>query len=323
MDTLSVELHAQIFEYACVDDGSTARSLALVSRYIHAVAQPFLYQSLAVRGPVQIHALTSRLAPLPHYLRRIRHLYLAELRDDQAWPAGRNGDASDLEGWEAACAAIAQLLVLAAPTLETLALTADCPFTGTSIIGHLWSLHLPLLRELAVRGFYPFPAGADAEGATMPRLRRMYLAANRSPTGLLGSGGLKDACPLLEHLVIEGVFAAQGFANEVERIFGRESERGHARDSLVDGDEDSPLPSALRRVVIRPEALPPKSGIRVRAYHAKMTDLLERAAGGSGGRVVLRPPPVFEAEVTRPKNGRMYELWTERIAGGSAWWEDA
>lgn len=316
MDTLSVELHAQIFEYACIDDGSTARSLALVSRYVHAVAQPFLYQSLVVRGLAQIHALTTRLAPLPHYLRRIRHLYLDD--QDRASDAGR--DAGDLDRWEAACTAVAQLLVLAAPTLETLALTADCPFTGTSIIGHLWSLHLPRLRELAVRGFYPFPAGADAGGATMPRLRRLYLAANRSPTGLLGSGGLKDACPRLEHLVIEGVFAAQGFANEVERMFWREGE--HGRGGVRD-DEDSPLPPALSRVVIRPEALPPKSSMRVRAYHAKMTDLLERAAEGSGGRVAVRPPPACETEIARPRNGRMYQFWEERIAGGSAWWEDA
>ena len=145
----------------------------------------------------------------------------------------------------------------------------------------------------------------------MPRLRRLHLAANRSPTGLLGSGGLRDACPRLEHLVIEGVFAAQGFANEVERIFWRGAERERGG---VDGEEDAPLPPALRRVDIRPDALPPKSSIRVRAYHAKMTDLLERAAEGSGGRVVVRAP--------RPEGWSMYQLWTERIAGGSAWWND-
>lgn len=48
MDTLSVELHGQIFEHACIDDGSTARSLAL-----------------------------------PHHLRRVRHLHVTDRRSDQ------------------------------------------------------------------------------------------------------------------------------------------------------------------------------------------------------------------------------------------------
>lgn len=316
MDTLSVELHAHIFEYACMDDGSTARSLALVSRYVHAVARPFLYQSLAVRGLPQVRALTDQLAPLPHYLRRIRHLYLTD--SDQPCHAVRK--AGELEGCEDTCAAVARLLALAAPTLETLALTAACPFTGTTIIGHLFALHLPLLSELAVRGFYPFPAGADAGRPTMPRLRRLYLAGNRSPTGLLGSGGLQDACPALEDLVIEGVFAALGFATEVGRMFRREGEPGYDDEEK---EEDLPLPPALRKVVIGPEVLPPKSSLRVRAYHAKMMDLLDCAVRDSAGRVVVRHPLSDACEGLRPSDGRMYELWLDRVAGGDAWWRDA
>ncbi|KAH9841128.1 uncharacterized protein C8Q71DRAFT_804852, partial [Rhodofomes roseus] len=221
MDTLSVELHAQIFEFACVDDGSTARALSLVSRYVHAVAQPFLYRSLAVEGLEQIRALTARLAPNPHYLRRVRHLYLADRKttsDNLRAPHAHPASDADLLHYEETQTAAARLLVLAAPTLETLALAADCPFTGTALIAHLFALELPHLRELAVRGFYPYPAGPYAEEPVMLRLERLYLEGNRNPHGLLTVSGLREACPALEQLVISGVVAAQGFANEAQTV---------------------------------------------------------------------------------------------------------
>ncbi|KAH9917489.1 uncharacterized protein B0H18DRAFT_850559, partial [Fomitopsis serialis] len=224
MDTLSVELHAQIFEYACLDDGSTARALALVSHYIHDVAQPFLYQSLAVQGFIQMHALIATLTPLPHYLRRIRYLYLSD-SSPSAWhhapfeSPGRILSDADMARYEEAQAAAAHLLLLAAPTLEMLAVTADCLFMGTALIAHLFALQLPHLRELAVRGFYPFLAGTD--GPSMPRLERLHLEGNRSPYGLLDCGGMKETCPALEHLAISGVVAAHGFANEVEAVVCR------------------------------------------------------------------------------------------------------
>ena len=78
MDTLPLELHSQIFEYACVDDGTTARSLSLVSRYIRAVAEPFRYQSLSVAGIDSLLQLARTLEELPAHRRRVRHLFLSD-----------------------------------------------------------------------------------------------------------------------------------------------------------------------------------------------------------------------------------------------------
>ncbi|KZT66501.1 hypothetical protein DAEQUDRAFT_767965 [Daedalea quercina L-15889] len=160
MGMLSVELHAQIFEYACLDNGSTARSLALVSHHVSAAARPFLYQSLSVHGLAQIHALIERLARLPHYLRRIRHLYLrsmpqqdtvrAESRD--VWLALRDTRrALQKEAQEAA----ERLFTFAAPTVEKLAL-ADAPSMVYEFTAYLFMLHPPHLRELAARGGHFF-----------------------------------------------------------------------------------------------------------------------------------------------------------------------
>jgi len=218
-----------------------------------------------------------------------------------------------LARYEETQAAAAHLLVLAAPTLQMLAVTADCPFTGTALIAHLFALQLPHLRELAVRGFYPSLAGTD--GPSMPRLERLHLEGNRNPHGLLDYGGLKEACPVLEHLVISGVVAAQGFANEVEAVVCRAAEG--------DRDADSPLPRELRRIVIRPGSVPQNAGSRMHQYQAKMTDLLERAAKSSAGKLVIRLPLSEVPEKTGAESGRVYELWRERVGGGRGWWEDA
>ncbi|KIP02817.1 hypothetical protein PHLGIDRAFT_122129, partial [Phlebiopsis gigantea 11061_1 CR5-6] len=70
MHSLPAELHALIFDYACLDDGTTARELALVSRYVRDVAAPFRYQSLSVAGLDALTQLEQRLAGLPPHRRR-------------------------------------------------------------------------------------------------------------------------------------------------------------------------------------------------------------------------------------------------------------
>ncbi|TFY51847.1 hypothetical protein EVJ58_g10347 [Rhodofomes roseus] len=295
MDTLSVELHAQIFEFAA------------------ALPLPVL----AVEGLEQIRALTARLAPNPHYLRRVRHLYLADRKttpDTLRAPHVHPASDADLLHYEETQTAAARLLVLAAPTLETLALAADCPFTGTALIAHLFALELPHLRELAVRGFYPYPAGPYAEEPVMLRLERLYLEGNRNPHGLLTVSGLREACPALEQLVISGVVAAQGFANEAQTVVG------YADGSADAGaDTDAPLPRGLR-IVVRPGTIAKNAGGRMLRYHAKMLETLKRAADSSAGKLVLPRRP-YPADSKKSGADPMRELWRERVAGGRGWWE--
>ncbi|PCH34887.1 hypothetical protein WOLCODRAFT_155537, partial [Wolfiporia cocos MD-104 SS10] len=148
MDTLSVELHAQIFEYACVDDGSTARALSLVSHYFHEVVKPYLYQSLVVCGPAQLAALEARLAPLPPHLRRIRHLFLSDI-PLSARPKPTPPDPALAASYDAARELLQRVLLRAAPTLETLAVHAGVPYTSTQLLAGVLATPLPRVRALA------------------------------------------------------------------------------------------------------------------------------------------------------------------------------
>ena len=83
MDTLPVELHSQIFQLACIDDGGAARSLSLVSRYLHQVAEPFLFQTLIVSGHDRLDIVANKLEKSSIHCRRVRHLFLTDQKPHQ------------------------------------------------------------------------------------------------------------------------------------------------------------------------------------------------------------------------------------------------
>ncbi|RDX40709.1 hypothetical protein OH76DRAFT_1306395, partial [Lentinus brumalis] len=209
MDSLPLELHTQIFQFACTDDGSTARSLSLVSRYVRAAAAVYYYQSLAISGLAQMVELVARLEAIPPHLRRIRRLFLSDWT--HADVQTRSMFFTDMERYDAEKALAARILDLAAPTLESLALVASCPYTAPPLVGHLFSITLPGLLELSIHGFYPFPRLPG----TMPKLERLHLSGNRNPHGLLQLGALEAACPNLTHLRISDVAIATPFAREL------------------------------------------------------------------------------------------------------------
>lgn len=209
METLPLELHTQIFQFACTDDGSTARALSLVSRYVRAAAAPFFFQSLAISGLDQMNDLVSHLESVPPHLRRIRRLFLSDW--SQADTQKRSMSVTDMERYDAEKALAARILDYAAPTLESLALVASCPYTAPPLVGHLFSTPLPRLRELSIHGFYPFPRLPG----TMPKLERLHLSGNRNPHGLLQLGALEAACPNLTHLRVSDVAIATPFAREL------------------------------------------------------------------------------------------------------------
>ncbi|KAI0668203.1 hypothetical protein C8Q78DRAFT_1071507 [Trametes maxima] len=222
MDSLPLELHAHILEFACTDDGTTARSLALVSRYVREVSAPYIYQSIAISGMEQMSELVGRLDVIPPHLRRIRHLFLSDWTRSQAKERVVRASEDAQDGYEAEKTLALRILALAAPMLETLAVVVSCPYTGPSILGSLFTLPLPRLVHLSVHGFYPFPNVPRS----MPRLERLHLSGNRNPHGLLQLGSLDTACPALTHLHISGLVAAVSFAEEMRAAF--EGQDDHA-----------------------------------------------------------------------------------------------
>ncbi|KIM89284.1 hypothetical protein PILCRDRAFT_61514, partial [Piloderma croceum F 1598] len=76
MESSPPEICHKIFTEACLDDGSTARSLSLVSKYIHEASNPTRFQNIALRGYKQITAFAGILERTPPHLRRVCHLFI-------------------------------------------------------------------------------------------------------------------------------------------------------------------------------------------------------------------------------------------------------
>ena len=65
MYILPVEIWHIIFSFACIDDGSTGRSLSLVSTHFREISAPFKYQSIAISHWSQIIAFSHFFCKLP------------------------------------------------------------------------------------------------------------------------------------------------------------------------------------------------------------------------------------------------------------------
>ena len=67
-----------IFSYACTDDGSTGRSLSLVSKYIHHTFAPYKLQSVSVSGADQAIRFALILQRTPLQQRNVHHLFVSK-----------------------------------------------------------------------------------------------------------------------------------------------------------------------------------------------------------------------------------------------------
>ncbi|KNZ72625.1 hypothetical protein J132_02218, partial [Termitomyces sp. J132] len=145
------EIYQEIFKYACTDDGTTGRSLSLVSRYFHEASRRFQLQCLALKGERQLHGFVHYLSGLPPNDRRVRHLCISLVLD--AVPKTTKYrlvvDEGTFDFWEhrETSASLLQLLRFVSPSLATLHLISN--LRRTSI---LLPIPLPFLQSLTIHG---------------------------------------------------------------------------------------------------------------------------------------------------------------------------
>ncbi|KAF8994425.1 hypothetical protein BDQ17DRAFT_1098288 [Cyathus striatus] len=220
MNTLPPELHSVIFSLSCTDAGYTSRSLSQVSTYFREIAAPLLYRTLSLSAR-QLHALVEKLEKTSPRLRHVHHLFVTDAESKVPFDTKT----------------VLRLLSLTSPTLTTFALVSTNPQTGVPILGRIFRMSFPSLKELWVSGYYPFPTSPSM----FPSLKRLHLNGNRNPHGLLQTGNLDESCPSLSHLYISGLSMAVTFALELESALNTDA------SSLF----PSTLPSSLKSVVVQ------------------------------------------------------------------------
>ncbi|KAF9499160.1 hypothetical protein BDN71DRAFT_1442201 [Pleurotus eryngii] len=309
MNSCPPELHSYIVRLACTDDGSTVRALLRVSRYYHAIAVPFIYQSMALDGADRIPKVAATLKKTPSHRRRIRHLFISDA------PSSSKREREDTD--HGVGTAMIQILRIAAPTLESLTFLATTPCTSTCLISQLFRHSFPRLLELTVHGYYPFPTMP----ASMPVLQRLHLSGNRNPHGLFQLGGLEASCPSISHLRISGVERAVAFANELDSLL-QPSSSPHG--CIANGQQvlfPTTLPKKLRILTVQTAPVSVKS-VRSASLTKDMMCILEaldRGVRGDNGRPSFRCLDGRDAD-DGDESKTLKADWVDRLTGGEGCW---
>ncbi|KDQ51223.1 hypothetical protein JAAARDRAFT_211195 [Jaapia argillacea MUCL 33604] len=234
LDRCPPEICGQIFTLACNDEGSTARALSLVSRYIHDVSDPVRYQSIAAAGLEQMLAFITRLEARAPEKRFVRNLYLCSFPSPKR-PSVYTRDGEESDGtqrfrgvmkrkvpsvakiqesrkqhlarlfpsgeiFQATLNAIIRILSLSSNTLETLALIM--PQSTHFLLPP--SISLPSLIELSI---YSMCSGHTSWNPStpnpLPSLRRLHLAGRYFSESQIIS--LAHNAPALIHLRLSGM----------------------------------------------------------------------------------------------------------------------
>ncbi|KAI0648159.1 hypothetical protein C8Q79DRAFT_557750 [Trametes meyenii] len=150
MDACPPEIQILILSYACTDDGSTGRSLSLVSRSFRELSYPFQWNSLSIYGHDQATAFTKMLysqLPMSFSHRPILHLFVSTRTSSEALDHVTIQTPSTWPG------ILRSIIRYAAPTLQTLAVVCfEAPMDSAIILSQVLRIHYLCLTELTIRG---------------------------------------------------------------------------------------------------------------------------------------------------------------------------
>ncbi|VDB95746.1 unnamed protein product [Peniophora sp. CBMAI 1063] len=230
LETCPHDLLYLIFQDACHDTGVTARSLALTSRRMSAISSTFRYRNLAIIGITRIKRAYESLLSVPEDLRRVHHLYLADIPSEylHVEPVSPNMRLRGCTGTEKAKRfqlAVDKLLALVAPTLRTLTCVTRNPWQRF-ILAHMGTTTFPCLESLSLSQTTRMPFHSDAflppSPLRMPKLRRLHLAYTGAGYIDFRVGGIvrlfADHCPNLTQLRLSDIDFYLGGKAELFRM---------------------------------------------------------------------------------------------------------
>ncbi|KAG6829886.1 hypothetical protein H0H92_003155 [Tricholoma furcatifolium] len=238
---LPTELYQEIFNFACVDDGATGRSLSQTSRYFRQVSQRSKLQSVALVGAQQLRDFADHLAELPPTARRVRHLCISLVLETLPKTSHHRhvvdeGTSSFWEHEETTSAALLRILQYVSSSLLTLHLISNA--RRTSILP---PISLPLLQSLTMHGPMRVGSRISDDLPAFPSLRDLSLRLFQEyPTTTL-----RQVCrqaPSLQHLS----FSLERPLPDLSRDFTRALEQ-----KTESGNPSLGLPASMTRICVQ------------------------------------------------------------------------
>lgn len=291
MDRCPPEVCAQIYAFACCDDGRTGRALSLVSRLTNEISRPFKLQSVSVIGHNQLYAFADLVECTPDHLRRIRYIFVsAHPRDTAVLP---RAIAPEFQRRMEVFAVFKRILEVIGPSVEIIHVffVFNRPFVVLPI-------GLPKLEELVIHGSLEPSTTLLDKNLQFPALKHLWLTSSGSPSFLVQQ--VLPLLPVLKHLRISEV-RAEIHATEWKML----------RDA-----PGSLFPSHLEKIYIhKPTEARPDS--RRVPYNIMMLELHE--LGECDDRIVLLPP--FKLDMFSMIEFQAAEATYYDSASGTPWWE--
>ncbi|KAK0202986.1 hypothetical protein DFS33DRAFT_1385349 [Desarmillaria ectypa] len=217
---LPCEIWLEIFKLACMDGGSTGRTLSLVSRPFYNLAKETRFYSIFIYGLRQLNALYSVLYKTAPAYRHVHHLYF----DMEIHPNDSESSKKELAAYRSNRAVFdfyenhlyERLMDMMSPTLETF----HVYHSGFCACDMLPPVSLPYLVELSFRGPFPVHLSKNEELPIFPRLRYIhYEDFDDYPPDLFSR--LARQAPSLTHLYLKPTRPSRRLYAELEKSLSR------------------------------------------------------------------------------------------------------
>jgi hypothetical protein len=303
VENCPAEIWGRIFSEACSDDGSTGRSLSLVSKYIRDTSKPYKYQCLFVEER-QLRPLVTTLKKLPLEFRRIRHLFLSSVE----WASNQNIYGMDGEFFNTDKN---RLLILVSSTLQTLEI-------GSFNAELYLAFQMPALLDLTVHGYVRLEQLPSRHIVCYPQLRRFHLACTWLENGRF-PGVLDSIAPEMKELRVSlspGVFWPQSIFHHLRTEFASALGTHPADHSKT----TTRLPSSVHRIVFLP-CFPDQY---YRPNDPNLAEIFRQIRRRDKHFVLLTDGPIYRRQFLYDRLATFKDSWKESRAGSTRdYWNPA
>lgn len=262
MDRCPSEICGEIYSFACRDDGTTGRSLSLVSRFIHETSRPYKFQSVTIVGHKQLFAFADLIENTPSELRRVQCIFIsAHSRHTTSNPRALSPEYTQRRE---AYSAVKRILRAIAEWVKVIHVffVFYRPFV-------LLPVELPVLEELVLHG--PLETSADHDlKIEFKSLKHLHLTSSCAPSYLMQQ--ILKLTPSLIHLCISASDRSGAVAGEWMSMLT---------------NEDLKLPSHLERIYIHAPSRPGEEFVQLVSLYERIMNALKELEKADR-RVMLR-----------------------------------
>ncbi|KDQ49216.1 hypothetical protein JAAARDRAFT_662528 [Jaapia argillacea MUCL 33604] len=339
LDRCPPEICEYIFSFACTDDGTTARSLSLVSRYIYQTSTIYRYQTISVMGVDKMLSLCVALEKTPLPRRPVRHLFATHHKipaNASSRPLSRRFTVDLIYGKSSLTQmatsikdkheeptnlqtfrAVVRLLGLVSSTLETLTIVMPSKTQGFAIP---LPLHrLTALTELSIYGMFgSHTAWIPELSYTLPKLQRLHIAG--PDTNQYQTPWLVRLAPALTHLRLTGVEGGRGV--HIPSILEDILALPHSPHNYFPS-KPYPRHPAIERIIVQ-YRIPPlrlQSDFEHSLFLGSLVVLQSIINEYAHDDVVALKPQLWHDD-TRRQVMEAKELWVSRVQGGLGCWDE-